>query len=126
MDLPIPTSDGEVNDFAAVLPPNAVPRIYYVNGIQTDGKGHAQTATALSVLTEHVVTGVYNATAGKGAGIVLDLLQCGADWADVFLSKLAELGNSAVSRAVDSVVNFVRSKRGLPPREPTSVADAIR
>ncbi len=126
MEIPTPKTDGQVSEYAAVLPPNSMPRIYYVNGIQTDGMGHAKTAYALSVLTEHVIYGVYNATAGKGAGIVLDLLQCGADWMDIFLSKLAEIGNRGISGAVDAIVNFVRSKKGLPPRDPTSVADAIR
>ena len=126
MDIPAPTTNGQIMEYAAVLPPNAAPRIYYVNGIQTDGPGHAKTAYALSVLTEHVVYGVFNATAGIGAGIIVDLLQCGADWMDIFLSKLAEIGNIGVSAAVDVIVNFVRSKQGLPPRDPVSVADAIR
>jgi hypothetical protein len=39
---------------------------------------------------------------------------------------LGEIGNIGLSSAVDSVVNFVRAKKGLPPRDPTSVADAIR
>ena len=63
---------------------------------------HAKTATTLSLLTERVVHGVYNATAGKGAGIILDLLQCGADWTDIFLSKLSEWGNIGVNRAINS------------------------
>jgi|GEM_PF-3405694 len=126
MDIPIPVSNGQVIDYAAVVPSNSTPRIYYVNGIQTDGADHAKTAYTLSVLTEHVVHGVYNATAGKGIGIIIDLLQCGADWVDVFLSKLAEIGNIGLSAAVDAVVSFVRGKQGLPPKDPASVADAIR
>jgi LysM repeat protein len=126
MILPIPTNDGQVIEYTAVLPPNSVPRIYYVNGIQTDGEGHAKTAYALSVLTEHVVEGVFNATAGKGAGIIVDLLQCGADWIDVFLSKLAEIGNIGLSAAIGAAVNFARDKQGLPAQDPVSVANAIR
>jgi hypothetical protein len=126
MELAIPETNGQVTEYAAVLPPNSVPRNYYVNGIQTDGETHAKTTFALSLLTEHVVNGVYNATAGKGAGIVLDLLQCGADWTDIFLSKIAEIGNLGVSGAVDSVINYVRGRRGLAPKDPGSVADAIR
>jgi hypothetical protein len=122
----LPTTDGEVLAYQAVTPPGTTARIYYVNGIQTDAEGHAQTATALSILTEHVVQGVYNATAGKGAGIVLDLLQCGADWADVFLSKLAELGNLGINRAVNGAIDFVRAKLGRPQADPVNVAGLIR
>jgi hypothetical protein len=122
----IPSIDGQVLSYSAVVPPNPMPRIYYVNGIQTDAEGHARSATALSILTERVVNGVYNASAGKGAGIVVDLLQCGADWADVFLSKLAEVGNSGLNRAINGVVGWVREKTGRAPADPVNAADAIR
>lgn len=126
MDIPIPTKNGQLSEYTAVLPPNSAPRIYYVNGIQTNGQDHAKTAYALSILTEHTVYGVFNATAGKGAGIILDLLQCGADWTDILLSKIAEIGNIGVSAAVDAIVNLVRGKQGVHTRDPGSVADAIR
>jgi hypothetical protein len=122
----IPTSNGQVLEYQTVMPPNTVPRIYYVNGIQTDAETHAKTATALSLLTERVVHGVYNATAGIGAGIAVDLLQCGADWGDIFLSKLAEIGNSRVNRVVNGVIRFVRDKLGSPQDDPVNVADLVR
>jgi hypothetical protein len=124
--MDIPNNDGQLIDYAALVAPASNPRIYYVNGIQTDGEGHARTATSLSILTEHVIHGVYNATAGKGAGIVLDLLQCGADWTDVFLSKLAEIGNRGINGVLNGVMGFVRGKLGLPARDPINVANALR
>jgi hypothetical protein len=123
----IPEVDGQVVDYAAVRPTNQLPRIYYVNGIQTDGVTHAKTAIALSILTERVVHGVYNATAGKGAtGMILDLLQCGEDWADIFLSKLAEIGNFGVNAMVNGLLKHAREKLGRPPQDPTNVAESIR
>jgi hypothetical protein len=47
----IPQVDGQVVDYAGVRPTNQLPRIYYVNGIQTDGVTHAKIAIALSILT---------------------------------------------------------------------------
>jgi hypothetical protein len=122
----IPSFDGQVLAYQVIEPSLMAPRIYYVNGIQTTAEGHAQTATGLSILTERVVHGVYNQSAGKGAGIILDLLQCGADWVDIFLSKVAEIGNIGVNKAITSVTNFVRGAVGKPPRDPVNVANSIR
>ncbi|MCI0378282.1 MAG: hypothetical protein L0215_11800 [Gemmataceae bacterium] len=69
-----PNTDGQVLQYAAVTPPVTLPFIYYVNGIQTDAQTHAQTATSLSVLTERVVFGVYNASAVRR--LCLFLLFC--------------------------------------------------
>ncbi|MCI0640767.1 MAG: hypothetical protein L0Y72_00220 [Gemmataceae bacterium] len=121
-----PNTDGQVLQYAAVSPPVTLPRIYYVNGIQTEAQTHAQTATSLSILTERVVFGVYNQSAGKGAGILVDLLQCGADWTDIFLSKLAELGNLGINHVINGVRDYVRGKLGQPPADPVNVAESIR
>lgn len=126
MQLVIPEKDGEINPYVAVLPPNNSPRIYYVNGIQTTGAGHAQSAMALSVLTEHVVYGVHNATAGIGAGIALDFLQCLGDWFDSFASQVGEFGVGAINGAVNKMLNWVREKTGRQPGNPVNAANAIR
>jgi hypothetical protein len=123
----VPKSDGAVIAYRAVDPALATPRIYYVNGIQTDGPGHARAATVLSTLTEHVVYGVYNATGGLGpVGMVTDLLQCAFDWSDVFLSKLSEIGNLSVNKAVNGLAGYFRQKRGLAPPDPFNLAEEIR
>src|SRR4029077_17480955 len=124
--MAIPTTNGQLVDYHAVEPPNATPRIYYVNGIQTDGKTHAMTAMALSILTERVIHGIYNATAGLGAGIILDLLQCGADWTDIFLSKLAWIGYIRVHATLEKVMSLVRGKAGQSQANPINVAESIR
>ena len=96
----MPCADGEVVPFAVIMPPNPIPRIYYVNGMQTDALGHAATATGLAMLTERVVYGVYNATAGLGrGGFVIDLLQCGGDWFLAALPKPAEPRKFTLSTA---------------------------
>ena len=122
----IPKHDGEVIAYHSIIPIVTHPRIYYVNGIQNDGRDHAQTATALSALTEHQIIGIYNATAGKGAGIILDLLQCGADWTDVFLSKIAEWGNIGVNFVVNHLLDFLRQNLGMGKGDPVNMANAIR
>ena len=122
----IPKNDGEVTAYRSIIPIATQPRIYYVNGIQNDGRDHAQTATALSALTEHQIIGIYNATAGKGAGIILDLLQCGADWIDVFLSKIAEWGNIGINFVINHLRDFVRDHLNMGRGDPVNMANAIR
>jgi hypothetical protein len=125
--LRIPTRNGEVIDYQAVQPALSLPRIYYVNGIQTDGETHARSATVLSILTERVVHGVYNATAGKNPlGMGGDLLQCLADWTDIFLSKLAEIGNGHVNRALNWLVDQTAGRFRPGPTNPINVANSIR
>src|SRR5262245_22273153 len=125
--MTLPTVDGELQAYSAVVPENSTPRIYYVNGIQTTAATHVATATALSVLTEHVVYGIYNASAGQNAGgMILDLIQCGADWTDVFLSKVAEIGNLGVNRVVNGLRDFFNGRLGRPQTDPINVADMIR
>jgi hypothetical protein len=122
----IPTGDGQVVPYQAVAHPIPQPRIYYVNGIQTNGATLARTAMVLSILTERTVFGVYNATAGPGVGMALDLLQCGADWADGFMAKVTELGNHGLNSAVHGLTDFVRGKFRRPQAHPVHAATTIR
>ncbi|HMO36350.1 MAG TPA: hypothetical protein PKA06_09925 [Gemmatales bacterium] len=122
----IPSRDGQVLRYQVIQPGHLAPRIYYINGIQTTAEAHARTATGLSILTERPVYGVYNASAGQGAGIILDLLQCGADWVDIFLSKTAEITNIGINHLINKVTKVVRDAVGKPPRNPVNVADSIR
>src|SRR5262245_27964051 len=122
-----PHTDGQVIAYSAVEGAATTPLIYYINGIQTDGAGHARAAYVLSALTERVVHGVYNQTAGLGKiGLVRDLLQCLTDWGDGFLSKLAEASNGALNSAVNQVTGFVRRKFGMEPSQPVNVAGTFR
>jgi hypothetical protein len=100
-----PKFDGELRLYRApeCRHPN-VPRIYYVNGINTSADEHAAAAVALSKITERGVYGVYNQSAGAGTklGMAEDLLQCVADWASSATSKMMEWGNLAVNAAVNT------------------------
>jgi hypothetical protein len=123
----IPTTDGQVVRYQAVHAAPATPRVYYVNGIQTDGVTHAKTTTLLSILTERKVFGVYNATAGKGvAGMAEDLAQCLKDWGDSFGSKLAEMGNWAFNGVANRFLHFVNGQLGRPAANPVNLAGSIR
>jgi hypothetical protein len=109
--VPIPQGDGTVSAYHAAIrvPLQPSPRIYYVNGIQTDGPTHARTAYALSALTHRVVYGIYNATWAKSTlGMVVDLVQCVFDWLEATGSKVAEIRDSFVRDVVQSVVVKVR------------------
>jgi hypothetical protein len=72
----IPARDGDVNLYNLAGSAQSIPRIYFVNGIRVSPHDHAVTASYLSLLIEHPVWGVYNAT----GGMVVDLLQCVLDY----------------------------------------------
>ncbi|MEL7497432.1 MAG: hypothetical protein AAFN77_07455 [Planctomycetota bacterium] len=76
MSVTIPSNDGELNEYDLTKSATTDPRIHYVNGIQTDGRGHARTAALLSLLTERPIWGVYN----KTSGMLMDLGQCALDY----------------------------------------------
>ena len=74
--IKIPSADGETNLYDITSSNVAVPRVIYVNGMQTDGRTHAKTAALLSLVTERSVFGIYNRT----QGFVVDGLQSGLDY----------------------------------------------
>jgi hypothetical protein len=110
-----PQVNGTVTPYRAVIRVHLAtqPRIYYVNGIQTDGATHARTAYALSALTQRVVHGVFNATWSKGTavGFGVDLGQCLVDWAFGVTSKLLEVHDAVV----DGIADRIRSLFGTRP-----------
>lgn len=115
--MPTPTADGQILAYPPTaclrpLPPGAtgnVPplparlmepeRLFYVNGIQTDGPAHARTAEVLANIAERPVHGVYNATGGvaTAGGFAADGLQCLADWSSSLRAKVTEYVGVAVS-----------------------------
>jgi hypothetical protein len=105
MAIPIPKADGEVNTYVLAGLTADDPIIYYVNGIQTGGKEHAETAATLAMIAERPVVGVYNASGGAGTpkGFAIDLAQCLGDWASSTGNKLLEWGNLGVNKVVDAV-----------------------
>src|SRR5262249_53925168 len=108
--IPIPTYGGQILEFVTGTPRRTTPRIYFVNGIQTNGKEHAQAATEVATITERVVSGVFNRTDGENAlGMGGDLLQCLADWIDVFLSQLGEMAMRGLEK-INSVANSAVNK----------------
>ncbi|MBN1853264.1 MAG: hypothetical protein JW829_11090 [Pirellulales bacterium] len=110
----IPTFDGQVTKYAAKPSYPDLPRIYFVNGIQTDGSGHAAAATELSKITERAVYGVYNSTAGIGAiGMIVDLLQCRDDWIGSVSSQLTEWGVQNMNKIVGNVQNKIQNILGI-------------
>lgn len=117
-NYPVPTRDGEVNAYRAFDTVATDPRFIYVNGIMTLGQAHALDAMELSRVSERVVYGVYNATArsavGQLGGFVGDMLQCGVDWVQIFLSKVTEYGALSVGRAAEAVTNWFRERLKLP------------
>jgi hypothetical protein len=117
-----PTFDGQVMTFQEAQPARCAARIYFVNGVRTDGATHARTARLISTLTEHVVHGVYNATNGT----VVDFLQCLKDWADSVSAKLLEKFNGHVNQQAGELWNSLRRSAGLPTSDPVNVAAAIR
>ncbi len=123
----VPSRDRPLLAYDAYSPPSDLPRIYFVNGIQTSAEQHADIAQLLSVICERTIYGLYNASAGlTKTGFVLDLLQCGADWVDILLSKLAERGNEAINSAINETVSWCRRRLGRSAPDPINVADKIR
>lgn len=90
---PIPSLDGEVNEYNLTQSSVAAPRIYFVNGIRVVGREHALTAGYLSVLIERPVWGVYNKTAGVRLGSVVDIAQCLLDYTQNATARLGSQGN---------------------------------
>ncbi|MDX2037019.1 MAG: hypothetical protein SFX72_10235 [Isosphaeraceae bacterium] len=80
MTPPIPSDDGAVNEYNLANSAVRVPRVCFVNGIRVAGIEHAMSASYLSLLIERPVHGIYNKTAGKNAGSLVDLAQCGLDY----------------------------------------------
>jgi len=93
MAPPIPAGDGEVNLYNLGKSSAVTPRIYFVNGIRVLPRVHAVTASYLSLLIEHPVWGIYNATAGLYAGTVVDLLQCALDYTENAGARLSSHNN---------------------------------
>lgn len=126
---PEPVTDGQVCPFAAEAGYASLPKIYYVNGIQTDAKTHGLTLQTLSLLTEHEVTGIYNRSGGvkKWYGFVLDFKQCLDDWGSNVGHKLAESSNSLVNRGINKALEIIHRKlrKGSSP-DPVNVAGVIR
>jgi hypothetical protein len=124
-EVPAPQASGTITPYRAVIrtPLSTSPRIYYVNGIQTDGATHARTVYALSALTQRVVYGVFNATWSKGsvAGFGVDLGQCVLDWAFGVTSKLIEISDAVV----DGIPDQIRKLFGTRPAPGTDSAQLI-
>jgi len=93
MTPPIPSRDGEVNEYNLTRSPVTTPRIYFVNGIRVVGREHALTAAYLSVLLERPVWGIYNKTAGVRLGSLIDFAQCLLDYAQNATARLGSSGN---------------------------------
>jgi len=110
-EVPVPAANGTVTDYRAAIRSTvkSSPRIYYVNGIQTDGPTHARTAYALSALTQRVVHGVFNATWAKGtiAGFGVDLGQCVLDWVFGVSSKLMEIRSGLLDGLADRIKKLI-------------------
>ncbi len=120
-----PQDNGTVTPYRAVIrvPLKTSPRIYYVNGIQTDGATHAQTAYAISALTQRVVYGVFNATWSKGTimGFGVDLGQCVTDWLVGVSSKLIEIRDAVVK----GIAERVRKHFSKSPPAPSADTDSL-
>lgn len=99
MDAPTPASDGELNRYQAKLTYVDSPRVYYVNGMLTDGAQHRDTSVLLSAISERVIHGIYNRTDGA----VLDFAQCLNDWLMVVSMQLFEFPANAIDRLVGGV-----------------------
>lgn len=93
MTPPIPTRDGEVNEYNLTNSTVTNPRVHFVNGIRVVGREHAVTAAYLSLLIERPVWGVYNKTAGVLVGSLVDLGQCLLDYAQNAAARLGSRGN---------------------------------
>lgn len=118
-----PKWDGWIQAYADAGVSATTPRILYINGIQTTGIVHEQTALMLSQITQRVIIGVYNKTSGiSKKGMVLDLLQCLGDWRSSFIDQLGEFGFDAVNAAVDRVRKWTGRSEGPP----SNVADDLR
>lgn len=126
---PVPILDGQVSVYSANEDYGVTPKIYYVNGIQTDAKTHGETLKTLSILTEHEITGIYNRSGGVGKwyGFVIDLKQCLDDWGSNVGHKLAETANKLVSTAINKAIDALAKKFGnAPPTDPVNIAGSIR
>jgi hypothetical protein len=89
----IPDGDGAVNCYNLANSSVSTPRIYFVNGIRVLPRTHAVTASYLSLLIEHPVWGIYNATAGLYVGSVVDLLQCLLDYTENAGARIGSRNN---------------------------------
>lgn len=98
MLVPIPANDGAVNQYNLGQSCSATPRIYYVNGVRTVPREHAATAALMSLLVEHPVWGVYNATSG------VEWYKAGHD----FMQCILEVIQNATARP------FSPGKQGKP------------
>ena len=116
MTLKIPSRDGEINRYNLAHSAVYDPRIYYVNGIRTDGRAHAKTASLLSLLTERPVFGLYNRTGGFAADLgqsALDYLQnAGARASSDGLTPAKTVARQDIPKLVDEVIkkSFVWNK----------------
>ncbi len=119
-----PSNDGQVQVYRDPAVRHELPRILYINGIQTTGESHELTALVLSQVTQRPVTGIYNRTAGQGKvkGFVFDFLQCGGDWVNSFGSQVGEFGFDAVN----SAINHVRKLTGGSGGNPADVGKSLR
>lgn len=108
MALKIPSLDGEINRYNVTQSTVFSPRVYYVNGIRTEGRDHAKTATLLSVLTERPIWGVYNRTGGFVADLgqsALDYMQnAGARATSSGLQPARQVARHEIPKLVDEVI----------------------
>jgi hypothetical protein len=106
--LTIPSRDGEINQYNLSLASVYNPRIYYVNGIRTNGQDHAKTAALLSLLTERPIWGVYNRTGGFAADLgqsALDYLQnAGARATSGGLTPAKPVARHEIPKLVDDII----------------------
>jgi hypothetical protein len=94
---PTPTKDGDCNSYCAIPGYRTFPPVIYVNGMSTNGSTHRETALYLSWVTQHVVLGIYNLT----AGFVSDLKQCFDDQSNLIpLGGVEEVVNTAAKLGV--------------------------
>jgi hypothetical protein len=116
MAIKIPSGDGEVNVYNATTSTVHNPKVFYVNGIRTEGRDHARTATMLSILTERPINGIYNKTGGALADLgqsALDYLQnAGARASSSKLTPSTNIPTADIPRVVEEVIrkSFVWNK----------------
>lgn len=100
MAVPVPAKDGDVNVYNLSGSSAATPIVYFVNGMRVLPREHALTAGYLSLLIEHPVSGIYNKTAGKRLGSLVDLLQCAADFMQNTGARIGSRSNLARTERV--------------------------